>query len=90
MALTVVASAASATAGVAASNNRKGVIVANDDANRVYVLLGAGTVSATNYSFSLAQNENAYVPTRAKVSLIWAGDGTGNAYITEIAHDGAV
>ena len=82
--LTVVASAASATAGVSVNSARGGLVIAQDDANRCYVLLGPGTVSATNYSFSLAQNESAFLPDCTdKVSLIWAADGSGNAYITE-------
>lgn len=82
--LTVVASAASATAGVALNSSREGLVVANDDANRMYVLLGPGTVSSSLYSFSLAQNESAFLPNcKEKVSLIWASDGSGNAMITE-------
>jgi hypothetical protein len=84
MPLTIVASATSATAGVSYNQDRNFLIVENSDANRVYVLLGEGTVSATNYSFSLAENENAGFPSRDKVSLLWAGNGSGSAYITEV------
>jgi hypothetical protein len=82
--LTVVASLNTPVAGVPVNSSRGGLVIENDDANRLYVLLGPGTVSSTNRSFSLAQNENAFLPNCTdKVSLIWAADGSGNAYITE-------
>lgn len=83
--LTKVASGVSAVAGVSQMSSRDGLVIMNDDANRLYVLLGDnGTVSATNYSFSLAQNESAFLPNcEDKCTLIWAGDGSGFAYITE-------
>lgn len=82
------ASVASSTtsASLVSENARRGsLIIANDDANRLYVLLGAGTASSTNYSFSLAQNENACVPGYTGAAQgVWAADGSGSAYITEI------
>lgn len=63
---------------------RKGMVIANDDANRCYVLLGLGTASATNYSFSLAQNENAALPNCAlRVSAVWSTAGSGGLNVTE-------
>jgi hypothetical protein len=86
MAVTAVASATSSTSLVAGNTSRKGLVIENSDANRLYVLLGAGTASATNYSFSLAQNENAGVYGIAdytgEVNGIWAGDGSGYAMVT--------
>ena len=62
---------------------RNAVVVQNDDANRLYVLLGTGTASSTNYSFSLAQNENALLPDyQGALTGIWAADGSGNAQVT--------
>lgn len=85
MAVTVVASAASSTQLLAPDSARESVIICNDDANRLYVLLDSGTASATNYSFSLAQNENARLEgaeARGEIKGIWASDGSGNAYLT--------
>jgi phage protein U len=60
-------------------------VIENTDANRLYVLLHSGTASATNFSFSLAQNENAEITAyRGVVKGIWAGDGSGAALLTEL------
>lgn len=60
-------------------------VIENSDANRLYVLLGTGNVTASNYSFSLAQNERQVITTyRGTVKGLWAGDGTGHAFVTEI------
>lgn len=84
MAVTAVASAASNTSLLAPSSRSK-VIIENSDANRLYVLLDEGTASATNFSFSLAQNENAEVLNyRGAIKGIWAADGSGSAHITEL------
>lgn len=84
MPITTVASAASNTALLAPANRSK-LIIENSDANRLYVLLDEGTASATNFSFSLAQNENAVIEGyRGAVKGIWAADGSGSAHITEL------
>jgi hypothetical protein len=84
MAATSVASNTSSVV-LAAARARHGLIITNDDANRLYVLLDSAAASTTNYSFSLAENENAYVPDYdGEVRGIWAGDGSGAARITEI------
>lgn len=60
-------------------------VIENTDANRLYVLLHNGTASATNFSFSLAQNENAEITAyRGAVKGIWAGNGSGVALVTEL------
>ena len=60
-------------------------VIENTDANRLYVLLPSCTASATNFSFSLAQNENAEITAyRGVVKGIWAGDGSGAALLTEL------
>lgn len=83
--LTTVASGIAAVSGVGSRAGRVGLVIENSDANRLYVLLSsAGTVSASLYSFSLAQNENALIPNyTGACSLIWAADGSGSAQITE-------
>ena len=85
MAITAVASAASNTQLLAPDTGRRSVIICNDDANRLYVLLDGGTASTTNYSFSLAQHENARLEgneAQGEIRGIWAADGSGNALLT--------
>ena len=85
MPVSAVPSATSSTQLVAPHSSRRSVIICNDDANRLYVLLDGGTASATNYSFSLAQHENARLQgdeAQGEIKGIWAGDGSGNALIT--------
>lgn len=84
MANSSVSSTTTSTQLLAVSAARKALIVENSDANRLYVLLNSGTASSSNYSFSLAQNENALVPGyTGEIVGIWAGDGAGAALITE-------
>jgi hypothetical protein len=82
MAVESVSSSATAVT-LSAATARTGLIVSNDDANRLYVLLDGGTASATNYSFSLAQNENAFIPHYSgPIKGIWASAGSGSARVT--------
>lgn len=83
MAVTSVASAATSTT-LLTPGRHTHVVIENTDANRLYVLLEDGTASTTNYSFSLAQNENAMVPYQGKIAGIWAADGAGAALITPL------
>lgn len=79
-----VASTTTATTLIAENQGARGVIVTNDDANALYVLIGAGTVSSTNYDFKLDQGEDACIPgCREKLSGVWAADGSGNAYVSQ-------
>jgi hypothetical protein len=84
MAVSSVASATSSTQLLGINSARRQLIITNDDANKLYVLLGAGTASATNYSFALDEGEDARIEgfTEAVMGL-WAGDGSGSARITE-------
>jgi hypothetical protein len=50
---TSVTGAAASTLLKAANANRKGLIIANDSTAILYVLLGTGAASATNYTFSI-------------------------------------
>lgn len=87
MAVTRQASTTSATAVLSADGTVLSRVFCNDDANRAYVLIGPGTVSATDYTFSLAQNENALLDGHAateKVSVIWGTAGSGGLNITSI------
>jgi hypothetical protein len=83
MAVSSVSSTTTSTQ-LSAPKNRKCLIVSNDDANALYVLLDSGTASATNYSFKLDEGEDAILPNYdGEVIGIWAGDGSGAAKITE-------
>lgn len=83
MAVSAVASSTSSQT-LLEAGSRTSFIIENSDANRLYVLLADGTASASNYSFSLAQNENANVQGyQGKVTGIWAADGGGSAHLTD-------
>lgn len=85
MAATVTAVASTTTSTtLLAAGLRRAVLIENSDANRLHVLLDDGTASTTNFSFSLAQNENASVPESytGPIKGIWAADGSGSAHIT--------
>lgn len=59
------------------------IIFHNSDANRAYILLGTGTASAANHSFSLAQYESAQIESHSgEVNVVWAGDGSGYLHVT--------
>jgi hypothetical protein len=80
------AATTSATTAVVQDPLRKGLVFQNDDANRVYILAGPGTVSSTNYSISLAQNENASIPANIahhRFTAIWSTAGSGGLNSTE-------
>ena len=84
MAVTAVSSTTTSTVAVAANTSRQELAFENSDANRAYILLGSGTASSTNYSFSLAQFENASRDGyRGEVNVVWAGDGTGHLMVTQ-------
>lgn len=84
---TSVSSATSSTTILASNANRKGAVITNDDANVLYLLLGAGTASTTNYSIQLAGNGGSVSIGLAEysgiISGIWAADGSGAARVTE-------
>lgn len=89
---TSVPSAASAGTLLAANSARYGATIANDDANELYILLGAGTVSATVYTYKLAgYSGSGSVPYyevpygfTGIITGIWSADGSGSARITEL------
>lgn len=85
--VTSVNSAATSTTIIAANRLRAGVTVANTDASTLYLLVGGGTASATNYSVPIASGgywEAPYGFTGA-ITGIWASDGSGAALVTEYA-----
>lgn len=83
-----VTSATGATTLKAANANRVGLIVANDSTAILYVLFGAGTPSATNYSFMIPAKGTTPVdrPITGYTGLVqgaWAS-ANGFAMVTEI------
>ena len=84
MAVTSVASGTTSVLLAAPHAERRNLIIENSDANTLYVLLGSGTASSSNFSFSLAQNANAHVPGyTGEVNGVWSADGSGAAKVTE-------
>jgi hypothetical protein len=82
-----VADTASSTTILASNANRLGATVANDSSAVLYLLLGSGTASATNYTARVVQY--AYYETpfgyTGQINGVWASDpGTGGARVTEI------
>ena len=87
MAQSSVASSATSVTLLASTTSRprKGVIISNDDANRLYVLCDSAAASTSNYTLSLAQNENCLIPDyNGEIRGIWASAGSGAARITTL------
>jgi hypothetical protein len=89
MAVTRQPATTSAAQVLAADGARYSVILTNDDANRAYVLVGPGTASTTNYSFSIAQyDEKALVGhermATERISVIWGTAGAGGLNATSL------
>jgi hypothetical protein len=88
--VTSVASTATSTSIIAANTSRQGLSISNTDANILYLLLGGGTASATNFTVAIGgatataigYYEVPYGFTGA-ITGIWAVDGTGAALVTE-------
>lgn len=83
---TTVASQTGTISLLASNTNRKGATIANTDANALYVLLGTGTASATNFTATVAPNGYYEVPYgyTGAIQGAWAADGAGSALITEL------
>jgi hypothetical protein len=73
----------SSTEIAAANAARKVITIFNSSANPLYVLMGTGTASSTNFSFALGENEVLSLSniTCAVQGVIPAG---GDAYVTEL------
>lgn len=83
-----VASSATPVTIKAANANRVAVTVANDSTAILYILLGAGTVSATNYTYAIpAKGTTAADRTISGytgiITGIWSA-ANGNALVTEL------
>ena len=84
-AFTQVPSGIASVAILAANGARVGATIVNTDANALLLRLDGGTVTAANYSVSIAANANYVVPFRYQGAItgLWAGDGIGAANVTE-------
>jgi hypothetical protein len=84
--VTAVASGIASVTIKAANTARKGITVTNTDANILYLKVGGGTASATDFSVAVAATtgywEAPYGFTGA-ITGIWALDATGSALVTE-------
>lgn len=72
---------------LAANDRRRGATITNTDANALYLLLGTGTASATNYTQALLTGEVFVLEQgdyRGAIQGIWAADGAGQAVVSEL------
>lgn len=86
---TSVTSVATSTTLKAANAARTGITIANDSTAILYVLLGTGTASATNYTFALAAKGTVAADRTVSgytgaIQGIWAS-ANGFAMVTEVA-----
>lgn len=83
--------AATSTTILAANDNRKGATVFNDSTSSLYLLVAAGTASATNYTVLLQPNDYYELPVQAHgvyrgiISGIWSANASGAARVTEFS-----
>jgi hypothetical protein len=74
---------------LAANVNRKGATITNDDENSLYLLLSAGTASATVYTVLVPVNGYYELPVckggvyTGAIVGVWTADGNGSARVTE-------
>lgn len=76
---------ATATSLLPVSQSRVGGLIFNNSSAILYILLGAGTASATNFSVALAQGEYYNLPVvyKGEINGLWASDAGGSALVTE-------
>lgn len=86
--LTSPASSASSATLAAANVARTGLIIQNSDANALYVKYGA-TATSDDYTVKIAGNDGYWEMPEpiytGIVDAIWAADGSGSAYVTELS-----
>ncbi len=85
-----VSDTATSTALLAANSERKGASIYNDSTEILYVLLGAGTASSSNYSVQIPFEGYFEVPRMGtggtyagEINGVWASDASGAARISE-------
>lgn len=84
--LTSVASSASSAQALPATPARKGLTAYNTDSNACYLKYGT-TASATSFTVLIPSGGYWEMPPPAytgRIDVIWAGDGTGSLYLTEL------
>lgn len=84
--LTALASAATSAQLLAANTARQGLLLANTDANAVYVKYGT-TASATSFTVLIAAGGYWEMPQpiyTGRIDALWAADGVGSLYATEL------
>jgi hypothetical protein len=85
-ALSSVASGIASAAALAANAARKGVIAVNTDANDCFLKYGAAA-STTSFTVKIVAGGMWVMPApvyTGQIDIIWAGDGTGALYLTEL------
>ena len=85
--VTSVSDNASSVTLLASNTNRLGATIENDSSAVLYVLLGSGTASATNYTVRMIQYSYFEVPYdyTGAITGIWASDpNDGGARVTEL------
>ena len=83
----LIASAATSTQLAPSNYSRSFAAVENTDTNALYLLVGPGTASATNYTVSLSSGDYYELPrfvAGMEINGVWAADGTGGAMVTTI------
>lgn len=82
-----VADTATSTTLQAANENRVSLTIVNDSSAVLYVLLGSGTASVTNYTHVLEQyGAKTIEDYTGQVNGVWASDpGDGGAQVTEVS-----
>lgn len=84
--VTTVSSTTTSTQLLAANVGRSNITFVNTDSNRLYILQGTGTASASNYTVYLDEDDSVDIDNdEAEQAFqgIWAGDGSGQATITQ-------
>jgi hypothetical protein len=80
------ASSASSAQLIASNTSRKGLLLTNTDANAVYIKYGT-TASATDFTVLIPSNYYWEMPQpvyTGRIDAIWAADGSGSLYYTEL------
>jgi len=83
--VTTVASSTNSATLLAANGSRIGAVISNSDANPLFIRIGGGTASASDFSVVIPTNSTYTVPFayNGAISGIWGTDGAGHAGITE-------
>lgn len=85
--LSAVASTATSTQLLGPNDRRMGVQIVNTDANALYIKYGT-TASTTSFTVIIGASQYWEMPPESifagQIDGIWAADGSGSAYITEL------